>query len=68
MLTRSPRGALVYVREDKQSKREKMARLAVIILAMASLLLLGLPGDPMHGASKYEPEPCAGVLECFNNN
>lgn len=68
MLTRSKRGALVYVIEDKQSKREKMARVAVVIIAVAGLLLLGLPGDPMHGASKYQPRPCAGVLECFSNN
>ena len=67
MLTRSKRGALVYVREE-QSKREKIARVAVIIIAVAGLLLLGLPGDPMHGASKYQPRPCAGVLECLNNN
>lgn len=64
MLTRSKRGALVYVREE-QSKREKMAHVAVVIIAVAGLLLLGLPGDPMHGASKYQPKTCAGALECI---
>lgn len=28
------------------------------------MVLFGLPGDPLHGASKYQPKTCAGALEC----
>lgn len=29
------------------------------------IVLFGLPGDPLHGASKYQPKACAGALECM---
>ena len=29
------------------------------------VVLFGLPGDPLHGASKYQPKTCAGALECM---
>lgn len=64
MLTRSKRGALVYVRENKQSKREKIALWAAIVALIAFVALFGLPGDPLHGASKYQPKTCAGLVEC----
>lgn len=67
MLTRSKRGALVYVNEEKSEKLDARAILAIVAL-IVGLLLLGLPGDPMHGASKYQPTECAGLIECFNNN
>lgn len=28
------------------------------------IVLFGLPGDPLHGASKYQAKSCAGLIEC----
>lgn len=57
-----------YKKERFYSLAEIWAPRLLIAGAVILLALFGLPGDPMHGASKYEPEPCAGIIECFNNN
>ena len=62
-LTRSPRGALVYTKEEKGEKLGALAIVAIVAL-VALAVLFGLPGDPMHGASKYQATGCAGLIEC----
>lgn len=65
-LIRSPRGALVYVIEDDK-RADWGGLLPWIILAIFGLFVFfwGLPGDPMHGASKYQAaQECAGYIEC----
>lgn len=63
MLTRSKRGALVYATEKKGAGLDILAW-AAIIAGLAYFILVGLPGDPLHGASKYQAKSCAGLIEC----
>lgn len=64
MLTRSKRGALVYTTEKKRARLDDILAWAAIIAAVAYFILAGLPGDPLHGASKYQAKSCAGLIEC----
>lgn len=64
MLKRSKRGALVYAQEERTNTAKLAAILAGVAL-IAFMALFGLPGDPLHGASKYQPKTCAGALECI---
>lgn len=63
MLTRSKRGALVYTTEKKGTGLDILAW-AAIIAGLLYFILAGLPGDPLHGASKYQAKSCAGLIEC----
>ncbi len=63
MLTRSKRGALVYTTERKGAGLDILAW-AAIIAGLLYFILAGLPGDPLHGASKYQAKSCAGLIEC----
>lgn len=66
-LKRSERGALVYdYKNEKSEKRAKLGAWLAVALFVALAVLFGLPGDPMHGASKYTEGgySCAGVMGC----
>lgn len=64
MLTRSKRGALVYTKEKKGTGLDDILAWAAIIAGLLYFILAGLPGDPLHGASKYQAKSCAGLIEC----
>ena len=64
MLKTSKRGALVYVQEE-HANRARLAAILAGVALIAFMALFGLPGDPLHGASKYQPKICAGALECM---
>lgn len=64
MLTRSKRGALVYTTEKKGTGLDDILAWAAIIAGLLYFILAGLPGDPLHGASKYQAKSCAGLIEC----
>ena len=66
-LVRSPRGALVYVIEEDDKRGLFMDLLPWALLFILGLFIFfwGLPGDPMHGASKYQAaQECRGFIEC----
>lgn len=65
MLTRSKRGALVYATEKKGAGLDDILAWAAIIAGLLYFILAGFPGDPLHGASKYQAaQECAGYIEC----
>ena len=64
MLTRSKRGALVYTIKKKGAGLDDILAWAAIIAGLLYFILAGLPGDPLHGASKYQAKSCAGLIEC----
>ena len=64
------RGA--FVRYEIENRRacvrslvETWAPRLLIAAFVLFVVLFGLPGDPLHGASKYQPKTCAGALECM---
>lgn len=64
MLKRSKRGALVYATEKKGAGLDDILAWAAIIAGLLYFIFAGFPGDPLHGASKYQATGCAGVIEC----
>lgn len=64
------RGALAYyeikdTRACLRSLVEIWAPRLLIAGFVIFIVLFGLPGDTLHGASKYQPKTCAGALECM---
>lgn len=64
MLTRSKRGALIYTTEKKGAGLDDILAWAAIIAGLLYFIFAGFPGDPLHGASKYQVKSCAGLIEC----
>lgn len=63
------RGA--FVRYEIENRRACIRSLVEIwaprLLIAGGILyfiMFGLPGDPLHGASKYQAKSCAGLIEC----